>query len=242
MSDPQSPISQEEYEYILAQYPHRERLGIPIDRERVRAAFHPFSPERVMVLTPKMLRASSKRVRSVGEHIRTSVEERRSDPLSPLTMSSEKFDLLVLLIDRMANHYGRPELVVEWATRLVLREILGSSWLGPGFGLVHQFQALFVPDENIIVSNSPVDWWLILFPEGGDYQSCDENPNYVLIGHVFDHCPHLLHLEVWSLTHKFLREVQKAHQMVTIAQMDRVAATRLLNYRLALLLKGEPEE
>ena len=187
MNDPRSPIGQEEYENILAGYPHRERLGIPKDRERVREAFHPFSPERVMVLTQKMLRAASKRVRSARERIRASVEERRNDPLSPLAMPPEKFDLLVLLMDRMANHYGRSDLAEEWGTRLVLRENLGSSWIGPGFGLVHQFQPIGGPVQTITISNSPVDWWLTLLPEGVDYESCDENPTYALIGHVFDH-------------------------------------------------------
>ena len=80
-------------------------------------------------------------------------------------MRKEKFTLLVQVIARLTALYHRQDLFVDWASQLVLREELGSTCLGSGFGLVHQFQRT----ETVQIQNSLVDWWLFLLPGRGGF-------------------------------------------------------------------------
>ena len=105
----------------------------------MRQGFHPFTPERIVILS----RRNSTGVPSAAvKQVRERAEERKAHwKESPtLRMRNEKFTLLVQVVGRLTAFYHRQDLFVDWASRLVLREELGSTCLGSGFGLVHQFQ------------------------------------------------------------------------------------------------------
>lgn len=161
------------------------------------------------------------------------------DPLMP----SAKFDLLLAFVDHMAAYYQRPDLKEYWAFRLTQREQLGSCGIGRGFGLVHQFQL----DDVVKTINGKVDWWLFLLPEGANFESLDENPVHLLIGHVFDQRRIGLEYRVLELTTKLqwnaLGPPDDADGtslgLLKVASMDRVSAARFLNHQLALCLQED---
>jgi hypothetical protein len=159
-------------------------------------------------------------------------------------MPSAKFDLLLGFVDHMAAYYQRPDLKEYWAFRLAQREQLGSCGVGRGFGLVHQFQL----DDVVKTTNGKMDWWLFLLPEGANYESLDDKPVHLLIGHVFDQRRIGLEFRVLELTTKLQWNVLGPPEnadglslaLLKVASMDRVSAARFLNHRLAPCLVERP--
>lgn len=239
---PPSTPEQVEYEMILAQSPSLEWLGLPRDWSVVRQGFHPFAPERVVILTTDHHLKLGRTLANAKKQIRSRFEAwaaRFRDHL----MASTKFDLLLAFVDHMVAYYQRPDLAEDWAFRLAGREQLGSCGLGHGLGVVHQFQG----DDAVKTTNGKVDWWLFLLPEGANYESLDEKPAHLLIGHIFDQRMIGWELRVLELTTKLQRSALGPPMnpdgislgLLKVANMDRVSAARLLNYRLALCLKEE---
>jgi hypothetical protein len=237
-----SPTQEQvEYEATLAGSPGLEWLGLPRDWSVVRHGLHPFSPERVVILTSNHHLKLGRTLADAKKQIWSRIEARHVSTFGPL-MPSAKFDLLPAFVDHMAAYYQRPDLAEYWAFRLAAREQLGSCGVGRGFGLVHQFQL----DEVISTTNAKVDWWLFLLPEGADYESLDEKPVHLLIGHVFDQRRIGLEYRVWELTAKLVRDAFGPEDadgislgLKKVASMDRVSAARFLNHRLALCLKED---
>src|SRR5262249_33602347 len=116
-------------------------LGVPRDQASLRRGLHPIAPERVVVLT----------------------EQRWSGDQHPLTqdlrerfhgkLSAEKVWWIVRLTTVLAGHYHVP--VERWAVGMAKREALGSTDLGYGAGLLHEFQDFHSQDCHI--ANAPVD-------------------------------------------------------------------------------------
>lgn len=226
---------QVEYEAMLARSPGLKSLGLPRDGSCIRDGLHPFSPERIMLFTRQMLQDSASQNRSARERIRRQTEQWRHGFQPALDMPPEKFDLLVTLTDHMANHYHRPDRAEEWAARLVCREAMAASYLGPGCGLIHQFQGRI--NRPIRTTNGAVDWWLFMFPGGTDFDSPDGQLTHALIGHVFDHRGVRSELDVWCLTAQLARTLQPDVVWRKMALEDQGTVARCLNYRLAYCLE-----
>jgi hypothetical protein len=202
-----------DYERVVAG--NLDRLGIPPSWSLVRECLHPFVPERVMILSRPRDRCKKQN--------------------SGLRLPREKFDLLMAVTDRLANFYERPDLRDQWGRRLVRREELGSSALGQGVGLVHQFQG----PEFVLTSNGLVDWWAFLLPDGAEFDSLDDKPVYALIGHVFSQRHPGRELAVWCITSGLFYTIGNGIGWTTISQMDRLAAARCLNLEIARRLREE---
>ncbi|MFN4260911.1 MAG: hypothetical protein ACK4RK_16575 [Gemmataceae bacterium] len=233
------------YEQVLAQSWCLQYLGLPRDWSVVEKGFHPFSPERVVILTSDHHLKLGRTLTDAKKQIWSRIEAWFVSIRGPL-MPPAKFDLLLAFVDHMAAYYQRPDLEEYWAFRLTQREQLGSCGLGRGFGLVHQFQL----DDVVKTTNGKVDWWLFLLPEGANYESLDDKPVHLLIGHVFDQRRIGLEYRVWELTARLARRSFGqpdnadgiSFSLLEVANMDRISAARFLNYQLALCLNEDKKQ
>lgn len=96
----------------------------------------------------------------------------------------------------------------------------------------HQFQV----DGQVNLTNSPVDWWLVLFPEGGRWNAIDDDLVFGMICHVFPksytELPGLS-MRVWALTEGVAWGLE-AEDWNRIAQMDRIAAAQMVNREILM--------
>lgn len=201
--------SPSEFERLMAMADSLDLLGRPHSWSLVRDGFHPVSPERVIVMTGQGGDGWSSRDHCLEDSLRESLAE----PFDlhswcgssmgtyhvPTILPAGKLDLTFRLMRVMTDQYRVPHFFPKWATMLAKREALGSTGMGHGFGLLHQFQ----DDGAVKLTNAPVDWWLVLFPGGIEWDSGDGKPVFGMIGHVFppDHwnLPSLK-LRVWELS------------------------------------------
>jgi hypothetical protein len=142
-----------------------------------------------------------------------------------------KMDLIFRLMQVITDHYRVRHLFPAWATNLAKRESLATTSMGYGFGLLHQFQ----DDRLLQLMNDPVDWWLVLFPDGIDWESIDDKPVFGMIGHVFPP-RHMalpgLKCHAWELTARVGRCVAGETEIDgwrRIASMNRIAAAQMVN-------------
>lgn len=204
-----------EYERILAHTDQMHLLGHPRSWSVVRDGFHPFAPERVVILNRRDLGSPHGIREKLGRKI---VEG----------LAGEKLDLLTTVMKLLTDFYRVPQFFEDWAHRLAHREQLGSTGIGRGLGLIHQFQAWGQTVPTVV--NPPVDWWLFLIPKGMDYESLDDRPVFALIGHV-------LSAGGYDLGPLWLSGTMQKSEMSRVASMDRVSAARFLNVQLALALE-----
>jgi hypothetical protein len=150
-------------------------------------------------------------------------------PLSVI-LPEGKLDLIFRMMRVMTDHYRVPYLFPTWSKRMAEREALGSTGCGYGFGLLHQFQ-----DDGIVgLDNYPVDWWMVIFPEGVDWDAYDDKPVYGMIGHVFPHLMPCFALGVYEKTHRAVWEMKVAGiTWERLAKVDRVTAARVVNQAVA---------
>lgn len=228
------------YERILVGSSNRELIGIPRSWSLVLAGFHPFTPERIVVWTPSAwARYGSLASSRIKDQIRQRLLKRCLKADEPM-LSEEKLDLLVGIIDRLTAFYRVPEYFEKWAERLAVREQLGSTGLGRGFGLFHQFQDWQESFTSVV--NPPVDWWLFLFPDGADYESIDGKPVHAVFGHVLARRHPASELGILHLASQLGRDLlngstEDSSPLIELAKMDRPAIARLLNQRLAGCLR-----
>jgi hypothetical protein len=233
-----------EYEKMLAGYPQLELLGIPRSWSLVREGFHPFAPERIVVLTPRgQARYSWLGSPVVKDELRRRVTKRPGWEQG-LTLTEEKLDLIVGMIDRLTAYYRVPDYFESWVDKLTLREQLGSSGLGNGWGLAHQFQRPYITDWKkplIPVVNPPVDWWLFLFPAGADFENLDHKAVHVVFAHVFYGAHPGTQLGVYCLVSQLGRELfdrgDDNKPALELANMDRVSVAHMLNQQIAWCLR-----
>jgi hypothetical protein len=234
---PAPPYSPNEFERAFASCDTLDVLGRPRFWPLVREGFHPISPERVIVITDRGGDGCSSRDRRYEDTLRASLNE----PLdrarlcgmttSGIHLRAGKLELIFRLMRVMTDYYQVPHLFPNWTAGLAKREELGSTGMGRGFGLLHQFQ-----NEGMVqLTNAPVDWWLVLFPDGADWGSLDDESVFGMIGHIFP--PHHrelpgLKMRSWELTYR------AAHHIVTdadrggwarIARTDRITAAQVVN-------------
>lgn len=224
------PSTTNEFERFMAKNDTLDLLGRPRSWSLVRDGFHPISPERVIVMSDHGGDGWWDRDRRQEDSLRATLSEPFKFvswwgvPMETYRVPENKLDLIFRLMRVMTDHYRVPHLFPKWATMLAKREALGSTGMGHGFGLLHQFQ----DDGNVQLTNAPVDWWLVLFPGGIEWDACDDKPVFGMIGHVFP--PHHwelpgLKLRVWELGSLAGRHLAWAR----IARMDRMAAAQVVN-------------
>jgi hypothetical protein len=222
------------YEKKLAASPDLKLLGIPKSWWHVHQGFHPFTPERTVIVKPTPEKAWTKW--EVEQWTRRLVAENVAPwntNAGEIPFSQRKLELMLRIVKPMASVYRDKPYFEEWMLGLARREALGSSGLGRHVGLVHQFQKFTQPRTV----NGLVDWWLFLIPNGGEFESPDGEPVHLLFGHVFPNpawepafsldvlC--LLSRAIWSL---YIPEI------MAFSKLDRQAAARCINQRLAKAL------
>jgi hypothetical protein len=233
------------YERALAGSPELELLGIQRSWSVVREGFPPFSPERVLVLL-----GHRSGFYSAYRHaaIRHQVETKFARRQEKLRYHCAKFRLLLAILEFLVAYYQVPDYFEDWAFRLAVREQLGATGLGQGFGWVHQFQR---KEEQIVatVVHPPVDWWLFLIPAGVDYKSLDAQPVCALIGPVTSRLDSCLELGIMELATKLARHVtfgangpDPGRGWRAIARRDRLSAARFLNQAIAHCLQGRAHQ
>jgi hypothetical protein len=201
-----------------------EVLGIPEDWSAVRLGLHPFAPERTLVLP------SDERLRYAGRpggrdcgRIEQQLAERGYEP-PPLPR--EKLDAIYWIVDGLTGHYHRPDLFEDWAAGLAGRESLASTGFGGHLGLAHQFQGR----SEVQVDCPPLDWWLILCPDGIDWASLDGEPVHALLAHVgqvpWQVGTRDVLLRAWCLSARIAKDVNDWRR---VSRMGRLSAVRYLN-------------
>jgi len=207
-----------------------------VDRPRtlVHPDFYPIQPERVVV------------IRGDGWLPENTDEHRLRERLAcGLELTVEKLNVIFQLMHVLTNYYRKPQLLRPWVSGLAKRESLGSTSLGGGFGLLHQFQ----DDGHVRLVNPPVDWWLFLFPDGVGWDAWDGKPVYGMIGHVFP--PHHRRLPGLTMRSYILASLMAKVAMPTsreadiaawrrIARMDRTIAARTANLAFARCVAESP--
>jgi mannitol/fructose-specific phosphotransferase system IIA component len=223
---PDSELALAEYERTIASLSSLDLLGRPRSWSLVRQGLHPISPERVVVVTERGGDGWASRDRKR--------EARLWERLAYLGLRAGKFDQILGLMQVVTSHYQAPHLFETWATGLARREALGSTGMGYGFGLLHQYQ----DDGDVRLVNAPVDWWMVLFPKGVDWGAFDGESVYAMLGHVFPsyhaRLP-ALRLMAYELTSRVGLAVARIGQDFDptawrrIAAMDRISAARTVN-------------
>jgi len=165
---PAPPYSPNEFERVFANCDALDVLGRPRFWPQVREGYHPISPERVIVMTDKGGDGCSNRDHHQEDFLRASPSVPHEPPClrgmatNEFYAPSGKLDLIFRLMRVMTDYYQVPQLFLNWMTGLAKRESLGSTGMGHGYGLLHQFQ----DDGMVQLTNAPVDWWLVVFPGG----------------------------------------------------------------------------
>jgi hypothetical protein len=241
------PYSPNEFERIVAMCNSLDVLGRPRSWSLVRDGFHPISPERVIVMSEKGGDGWSSRECHLEDCLREYLSESFELkswcglPMGTYHVPTGKLDLIFRLMQEMTDYYRVPHLFPIWAINLAKREALASTGTGQGFGLLHQFQ-----DDGIVqLTNTPVDWWLALFPGGVEWGAWDGKPVFAMIGHIFpSHHRELpgLKLRAWQLTSCVGRRMD-TDSWARIAELDRMNAAQTVNLAILLALQAacEPE-
>jgi hypothetical protein len=242
----------EEYERIMGRTDLMDVVGRPRSWSVVSRGFHPFSPERIVVLRSGSehpwrgggygVRCGRPARRRIDAQIDVEIDEpiqltRRINPgYEPEGgwFPDSKRESIYWIMDVMADHYGDCSRFEPWVVVLAGRELLGAEAF-QGCGMAHQFQH---DGGDVPVEWPAVDWWLFLMPEGLNWASIYHEPVHALLGHV-GRCawakrPSLM-LPVWCLSSSIARRVPDAR---LVSRMSRVAAAHHLNKIAAECLEG----
>ena len=155
----------------------------------------------------------------------------------------EKLGLILRITGELTRYYAATEFWDDWAYRMACREWLGSTGIGLNVAVPHQFQVR----GNVNTVNRPVDWWLILFPRGVNWNSLDDKPVHAMFTHVLSRPwqeePELT-MEAIGLLCVGLRSSGGARTsaFVELSRMDRVSAARLVNHHVVMALRDEDRE
>lgn len=142
--------------------------------------FHPVAPERVIVVDNYQAKQYAVHHQGFKRHLRkleTGWWAARRNHSPPQT----KLDLILGIIEQVTAHYRRADLFRDWARAHFHREYLGSTGAWGGLGTIQDFQDF---DREVATDNYLVDWWLVMFPGGVDWQAGDGRPTYLLVGPV----------------------------------------------------------
>ena len=155
-----------------------EAYGIPKSWSNVSQGLFPFSPERVLVFRE---RPSCWPFEALKEQLLQRWCEKGDE-----YFFEERLDYAIWIMHLLTEYYGVPQYFEDWATRLAAREDLGPAMGYCGHtGLIHQFQGRTKEQGHPVpTQNGLVDWWLVLLPDGVDFQSLDDLPTHMLCGLV----------------------------------------------------------
>ena len=235
----------EEYERIMGRTGLMDVVGRPRSWSVVSRGFHPFCPERIVVLPSRGgygdrcgLRARRRIDGKIDEMIE---ESRRLNPgyYPPGGwFPDSKRESIYRIMDAMTDHYGDRSRFEAWVVGLAWRELLGSTaWRG--CGMAHQFQH---DGGEVPVDCPPVDWWLFLFPGGIGWSALDDEPVFAVIGHVARDGEHARSgsgmLPTWALAERVWNAVDR--DWARVARLGRVEAAWHLNPLVARLLDTFP--
>jgi hypothetical protein len=120
------------------------------------------------------------------------------------------------------------------------RELLGSTGMGRGLGVLHDFQHYHT---RVRIDNGVVDWWLVLVPGGVDWEALDERPVYYMVGPVMEERqpgPYLRIMAALSrgLLQLLAEEFCPASWSARLAGLPATDAAREFNYAIACGLAG----
>ena len=231
----------EEYERIMGRTGLMDVVGRPRSWSVVSRGFHPFCPERIVVLPSRggyEDRCGLRARRRIDGKIDELIEESRRlnpgyDPPGGWFPDSKR-ESIYRIMDAMTDHYGDRSRFEAWVVGLAWRELLGSTaWRG--CGMAHQFQH---DGGEVPVDCPPVDWWLFLFPGGIGWSALDDEPVFAVIGHVARDGEHARSgsgmLPTWALAERVWNAVDR--DWARVARLGRVEAAWHLNPLVARLL------
>jgi hypothetical protein len=239
-----------DYERKLSQTDRMDALGRPRSWSIVTQGFHPFSPNRIVVMPAEVGGWPDRnKYRSLcGPDVRDRIDRRIDEEVEDTRRRNPGYDppggwfpdskreSIYWIMDVMTDHYGVRSEFEAWVVGLVGRELLGSTAFR-GSGLAHQYQHGLA---DIPVDCPPVDWWLFLFPEGIEWCSLDEKKVHAVICHVARdryYAQYGCHmLRTWALAQGVSRAVDDDWQRVS--RLGRVEAAWHLNPIVASLLSG----
>lgn len=193
----------------------------------------PITPDRVVVIDRGRDGQTSDRHKSLKAMLSRpyQVDGVGGQSLGPFQAPGGKLDTIFRMMGHMTHYYRTPRLFAKWSIGLARREGLGSTGVGRGFALIHQFQ----DDAPVQPKNGAVDWWLILFPSGVDWESFDGEPVFGMIAHVFRPRPFDslgLKMRAWMLATIVGQQIGASPAgdgWSYIARLDRSHAARLVN-------------
>lgn len=224
-----------EYEQKLAESQELEVLGIPRSWWHVRQGLHPFSPERTVIVNVDSQREDIDEWTKKLAHDKAS--RTNETAFKGLGLSKRKVELILNMVEPMAAAYGDDDRFERWVIQLTRRESFASSGVGWHIGLLHQFQA----PPWTRTTNGFVDWWLFLIPDGGEFDSLDEEPVHVAFAYVFSrhvikgNCFFGQELKAVALCSQSLRPLGPS-DIISLSRMDRYHAAQFFNRRLAEVL------
>lgn len=210
-----------------------EAYGIPKSWSNVSQGLFPFSPEKVLVFRK---RPSCWPYETLKERLLQRGFGRDE------YFSEEKLDYAIWIMHLLTEYYGVPQYFEDWATRLAAREELGVAM---GYfrhaGFIHQFQCRTKEQGHPVpTQNGLVDWWLVLIPDGVDFQSLDDLPTHMLCGLVESNsrgprseCMCLGLVERVCVLHD---------DWAAVSRMDRLDAVRCMNNRVVEKLSKQLED
>jgi hypothetical protein len=193
--------------------------------------YQPFNPNRIVILKPPYNVAASRKPHVLDLY--REFKQRHGMEYDRLHVSDAKLDVLLTLVDALANSYAEADFYV-WAKHLLLREDLATSSIGNNVGLFHQFQT---PNPIITTQGNEADWWLFLCPNGAEFDGWNGEPAFVLFGFVMSDRQRPLEMDLLCrLADLFKRihpEEDHSRFWKRFAQQRPANAARQLNQKMA---------
>lgn len=222
-----------EYEQRLTATNDFDWLGIPKSWPCVRQGFHPFSPERTLVLNPTKVNRHPmvpNLVERIGRHLTQSKVQYDQTNLAHISYCAAI----------LTANYGIPNQAEPWCRNFA------SGFCG--FFVRKNLNHLFMQnsnwqgrEESVSITNDLVDWWLFLIPDGLEaYCGGDKKRLHVLITPVYHQrdC-----LESFDSGFEFSSPMAYAvrydedddfkYENLLLSQMDQSSACLFLNQRVA---------
>ena len=228
--DDSPPDWQMKYEQTLLASSDQELFGIPKSWSCVRRGLHPFSPERTLIL--------QRRSHQGDREIRLAQQIGRRCDETVASKDTETILRIVQAASVLTQVYGVPERTVDWAGRLL-------AWLFDCYSNVAQNHHWLAPlswqgyDQNVKTSNGIVDWWLILIPQGFEFNSLDGTRVHALITPVFTkpwnpRCPvNFWYFMAKAIGNSFDEPQPIDSTWIDISRLDRKSACLSINRRIA---------
>lgn len=264
------PNWEAEYEQTLRTSKWLPGIGTPRDWNLVRQGLYPFASERVAILNPPFATASDRKLAVLGQCAgwrekfwRQFPEHRNYDECHSeitsrdrgwLTISNEKFEVILRIIGALEEHYSSGHDFEKWAAGLAVREeehfyeypVFPAAekssqsravWPDVPVRLAQRFLSCF-SERYEVTANERVDWWVFLFPSGAEWDDFHGEPAHVQLGLVMSGDDDRIHHERCELEAiKFLPVLLQRLDVREISVMSQFEVARLLNQTLGHYLR-----